>query len=500
MSKEADNKLIKSILDENVRFFCDQDNPLEVYVEYPEPDGSLATVSVRSQMFRAFLGYMYREESGELTTPDFEPVIQSEIYKTQYLRENMIEKLRRVTGSLTDGKIAYFLADDQWSTLFIKGTGWKVGKSKKVKFTKSPLDAEQVMPVPDGDLLGLLRRYVNMDDEDFFLFTVYVVQAFSRTSSHFAAIISSEKGTGKSTLTKLLRDLIDPSKAGVPLMPSNDGDLKTYLADSYVVCFDNTAVLSTKFSNILCAAITGSKAAKRKLYTDCDHIILNLHNMVVINGIDIVPYQSDLAERSLLFELRKISEEKRITDAAFWAAFKKDRPVILGAILDTLVKAINILPNLQTKSLHRMADANLEMLAIAVALGKTEQEFQEILGRNNKKLQESYAENNAFVNAIVDFIRTHGNQDAPASKIYDRLRGTKARDVKDFPNSASALSKRLNREKEALEQMGIRFSKYKKNDYNYITLSRIPQNQQTKSQRTAAERRARLMEAASTED
>ena len=500
MSKEAENKLIKSILDENVRFFCDKDNPLEVYVEYPERDGSPATVPVRSQMFRAFLGYQYMIESGEDAPPDFEPIIQGKICETQYLRENMIEKLRRVTGSLTDGKIAYFLADDQWTTLFIKETGWKVGKSKKVKLTKSPLDAEQVMPVPDGDLLGLLRRYVNMDDEDFFLFTVYVVQAFSRTSSHFAAIISSEKGTGKSTLTKLLRDLIDPSKAGVPLMPSNDGDLKTYLADSYVVCFDNTAVLSTKFSNILCAAITGSKAAKRKLYTDCDHIILNLHNMVVINGIDIVPYQSDLAERSLLFELRKISEEKRITDATFWAAFKKDRPMILGAILDTLVKAINILPNLQTKSLHRMADANLEMIAIAVALGKTEQEFQEILNRNNQKLQESYAENNAFVNAIVDFVRKRGNQDAPASKVYEQLRGTKARDLKDFPNSASALSKRLNREKDALEQMGIRFSKHKQNDYNYISLSRIPQNQQTKSQRAAVERRARLMEDASTED
>lgn len=500
MSKEAENKLIKSILDENVRFFCDRDNPLEVYVEYPELNGSLATVSVRSQMFRAFLGYMYREESGELTVPDFEPMIQSEVYKTQYLRENMIEKLRRVTGSLTEGKIAYFLADDQWSTLFIKETGWKAGKSKKVKFIQSPLDAEQVMPVGGGDLLSLLRKYVNMDEEDFFLFTVYVIQAFSRTSSHFAAIISSEKGTGKSTLTKLLRDLIDPSKAGVPLMPSNDGDLKTYLADSYVVCFDNTAVLSTKFSNILCAAITGSKAAKRKLYTDCDHVILNLHNMVVINGIDIVPYQSDLAERSLLFELRKISKENRMTDAAFWASFQKDRPMILGAILDTLVKAIQILPTLQTKSLHRMADANLEMLAIAVALGKTEQEFQEILDRNNQKLQESYAENNAFVNAIVDFVRKRGNQDAPASKVYEQLRGTKARDLKDFPNSASALSKRLNREKDALEQMGIRFSKHKQNDYNYISLSRIPQNQQTKSQRAAAERRARLMEAASTDD
>lgn len=500
MSKETDNKLIKSILDENVNFFCDQDNPLEVYVEYPEPDGSLATVSVRSQMFRAFLGYMYREESGELVPPDFEPMIQGKIYETQYLRENMIQKLRRVTGNLTEGKIVYFLADDQWSTLFIKETGWRTGRSKKVKFTKGPLDDAQVMPVGGGDLLRLLRRYVNMDDADFFLFTVYVVQAFSRTSSHFAAIISSEKGTGKSTLTKLLRSIIDPSKVGVPLLPSNEGDLKTLLADSYVVCFDNTAVLSNKFSNILCAAITGSKDAKRKLYTDCDHIILNLHNMVVINGIDIVPYQSDLAERSLLFELRKISREKRMTDAAFWSAFQKDRPLILGAIMDTLVKAIQIQPTIQTTSLHRMADANLEMLAIAVALGKTEQEFQEMLDRNNQKLQESYAENNAFVNAIVDFIRSHGNQDAPASKVYSRLQGTKASNIKDFPNSASAFSKRLNREKDALEQMGIRFSKHKQNDYNYITLSRIPQNQQTKSQRTAAERRARLMADASTEE
>ena len=79
MSKEAENKLIKSILDENVRFFCDKDNPLEVYVEYPERDGSLATVPVRSQMFRAFLGYQYMIESGEDAPPDFEPIIQGKI-------------------------------------------------------------------------------------------------------------------------------------------------------------------------------------------------------------------------------------------------------------------------------------------------------------------------------------------------------------------------------------------------------------------------------------
>lgn len=273
-------------------------------------------------------------------------------------------------------------------------------------------------------------------------------------------------------------------------MPNNEGDLKTLLANSYLVCFDNTATLTTQFSNILCAAITGSKDAKRKLYSDCDQIILNLHNLVVINGIDIVPYKSDLAERSLLFELLPISPKDRKTDAKFWGDFAKDKPFILDALYATLAQAITILPDIKEENLHRMADANLECIAVGEALGIPQEEFQRILWDNNKKLQEAYAQNNPFVDAIVSYVMTHGSIDNRATEVYRIISNSIPGNPKFFPDSPSSLSRKLNEERDALEQAGVRFNRYKRPDSNYISLKKIPKSQQTKAQKVSSGRKA----------
>lgn len=283
-------------------------------------------------------------------------------------------------------------------------------------------------------------------------------------------------------------------------MPSSESDLKTLLGNSYLVCFDNTAALSTPFSNLLCAAITGSKEAKRKLYTDCDQIILNLHNLVVLNGIDIIPYKSDLSERSLLFELLAIPKEKRKTDSEFWREFSADRPQILGAIFSVLSKAMAILPNITATKLHRMADANEEMIAIAEALGISQEDFQKILWDNNKKLQEAYTQNNPFVDAVVSYIVAHGSINKPATAVYREIIDATPGNHRFFPDSPSSLSRRLNEEKDALEKAGIRFHRYKRSDANYISLEKIAKSQQTKSQKANLARKADLLGIASTED
>lgn len=500
MKSEANVTLMREILEEHVTFYIDRDNRLKVYVEYPCHNGAIAMEPVESEMFLAFLGHQYREESEEMIMPDYSELIDIKIQNMRYRQENPIQVHRRVAGSISKGKIAYFLSDDRWTTILISPDSCKKGRSKTLKFLKMPLDDEQVLPKDGGDLLKLLEKYVNMSHDEFLLFVIFLVQSFSRSSSHFAAVLSSNKGTGKSTLTRLIRMLVDPSKSGISLLPSTEGDLKTLLGNSYLVCFDNTATLSKKFSDILCAAITGSKEAKRKLYTDCDQVILNLHNLVIINDINIVPYQSDLAERSLLFELLPISKEKRKTDAEFWSDFAKDRPLILGAIFDILAKAMRLLPQVGTTSLHRMADANKEMLAIALALGLTEEEFQEILLGNTKKLQTAYAQNNPFVDCVASYIKLKGSIFKSASEVYGEVLASIPGNRNFFPDSPSAFSRRLNEETEALEQAGIRFSKTKRSDANYIKLEKIPKSQQTKSQKEAMARKANLLEDASTEN
>ena len=46
----------------------------------------------------------------------------------------------------------------------------QAGTYQKMKFLRLPMDSEQVTPKEGGDLLQLLKKYVNMDAEDLILF------------------------------------------------------------------------------------------------------------------------------------------------------------------------------------------------------------------------------------------------------------------------------------------------------------------------------------------
>ncbi len=111
MKSEADATLMREILDEYVRFYTDEDNPSKVYVEYPCYNGATALESVDSKMFNAFLGHQYREESDEMIAPDFSELLEIQVQNLSYRQNNTIRVHRRVAGSISSGKIAYFLAD-----------------------------------------------------------------------------------------------------------------------------------------------------------------------------------------------------------------------------------------------------------------------------------------------------------------------------------------------------------------------------------------------------
>ena len=482
----TDKAVMKKILDDTVRFWLDCDNQTNVFVEFKNNQGAVYFEPIGSTYFLAALGCRYREETGEDDVlPNFSELLAVKSQQVIFERQNMVSINHRVAGSL-NSRIAYFLADEQRRTVVVEPDGWKIVVKAKEKFVKREADLPQVRPTRGGNCLTLLRPYVNLSDDDFKLLVIWLIQAFSRESSHNALVISSAKGTGKSTLTKLLRSLIDPSLSDASLTPSNDGDLKNLLANTFMACFDNTASMRENYSNILCAAITGTKESKRKLYTDCDQIILNLHNVVVLNGIDIVPYKSDLSERSLLFELQKITADKRMTDHDFWSGFQADKPAILGAIFDTLQKAMQILQTLQVKELARMADAYQEMVAIALALDIPQAKFERIYKANQGRLQASYIQNNPFIEFVVSYVGRRKRIDEPAQKLYEDMYECKGKGGNYFPDSPTALSRRLNLERDALEEAGISFSRHKRSDANYIRLEKIAQNQMTKKQKATA--------------
>lgn len=478
----VDKNLMQQIVDEDVIYYLDSDNKTSVYVEFKDSNGAYRFEPFGSTYFLANLGYTYRLETGEKVNPDFSGLLEIKRQDTIVEMQNLVSINHRIAGSMND-KIAYFLADDKRRTILVTSEGWKRMLKTEEKFIQREADMAQVKPKRGGDILALLRPYINLSNDDFRLLVIWLIQAYSRQSSHYALVISSSRGTGKSTLTKLLRSLIDPSYSDASLTPSSDSDLKNLLANTVMACFDNTAALSEDYSNILCAAITGAKEAKRKLYTDCDQIILNLHNIVILNGIDILPKKSDLIERSLLFELKKIPNDKRKTDYEFWSNFEADKPAILGAVFDTLQKAMQILPDLKVTGLARMADAHKEMLAIALALDIPQDEFQRIFSANQGRLNTSYMQNDPFIRAVVNYVERNKHIDKSATAVYEELSKSIVGKCKNFPGDVSALSKRLNEEKDTLLDLGIHFHRRMRSSYSYITLDKIAPSKLTKKQK-----------------
>ena len=475
-------KVMKEVLDE-ATFYLDADDRTSVYVEYKNYENVPVFEPVGSKVFRAFLGYRYREETEELAAPDFRDLLQIAIEDTLFENKNAVRIGKRLLGNLDSGGIAYYLANDTADVVGVTKDGWTVQPRQKIKFLRRSIDLEQVMPVAGGDLLKLLRPYVNMTQDDFMLFVVFLVHAFCRDSSHFVAIISSDKGSGKSSLSKVVRALVDPSKVQTSFLPANENDLKTTLANSYLACFDNLTKISPQFSDIFCSAVTGATTVKRQLYTDSDLVTLDLHNLLVLNGINILPNRSDLLERSLVFHLKKIPKDKRRSDSDFWQSFEKDRPYILGAIFDVLTKALSFYDRDLVEKKHRMADAHLEMAAIALALGMTMEDFSRIFWENCEKASEAYAEQNLVVEWIACFMEGKTKVSDTSTKVYEKVYLSAAGDRSLFPKSASTFTRRLNEEKDALKKAGFVVNQDKRADANILEIKRIPISQRTKTNR-----------------
>jgi hypothetical protein len=167
---------------------------------------------------------------------------------------------------------------------------------------------------------------------------------------------STEQGTCKSTLAALVRALIDPNASTLRALPREDRDLFIAASNGWILSFDNVSRLPDWISDTLCRLATGGGFATRALYTDDDERLFSAMRPIILNGIEDVVGRPDLADRAVFMTLAPLAEGSRKAEKEFWAAFEKDRPAILGALLDMVAYGLKQLPSVRLKRMPRMAD------------------------------------------------------------------------------------------------------------------------------------------------
>ncbi|MCP3031946.1 hypothetical protein LF817_11375 [Halobacillus sp. A1] len=360
------------------------------------------------------------------------------------------------------GRFYIDLANERYEAIEVSEQGWKVVSQTPVYFKRTNSLGELPAPEPGGSI-EQLKPFLNCRNEDDFKMAVAWLLATMRPGSPYPVLlVQGEQGSSKSTTTKVLRSLIDPSET-LPLrnLPKSEEELAIAASKAHIGAYDNISSLSNALSDTFCKIALGGSVAKRELYSDDEEAVITLMKPSILNGISDVGKRPDLLDRSIMLNLPSIPKDKRTDEGTFWREFEAVRPKIIGAFLDVVSAAIKELPYTIVTNKPRMADFALWITAAEKALNWKPGEFIELYSRNQQEGINQSLETDPLAVAVIDFMKNRkqykGTPTEAHELITEYVRDQRTIYSKAWPTPRS-IKGRLTRIAPGLRSEGIYFT------------------------------------------
>lgn len=421
------------------------------------------TFPLRSGDFRNWLRYQYwHEERSVPSSQSVQDVIHGLGGKAAFEGETRAVSLRIAESG---GNLYLDLANDRWQCVEITKDGWNVVDNSPVKFRRTR--GTMPFPVPErGGDIDELRRFANVNDEDWSLLLAWLVAAFRPNKPFPVLVLHGEQGSGKSTTAKVLRLLSDPNKSPLRSSPKDERDLMIAANNSWVISLDNLSSMSVTLSDALCRLSTGGGFSTRELFSDGDEILMSLMRPIILNGIDEVISRSDLLDRSILLHLPRLSQ--RFDETTFWSEFEAARPRLLGSLLDAVsvalseIDAVTKTVRAEKMELPRLADFTLWGMAAEAGLGSAQGQFLDRYRGNREAVHDLVLDCDPFAEAITNFMdgRIADSWKGTASELLELLSRPSTSSnplhrMKGFPMNPKSVGRRLQLLTPNLREKGI---------------------------------------------
>jgi hypothetical protein len=418
-------------------------------------DGHRETWKVSSTGYKDSLRHGYYDETGG--APNSESLQAALNVIEAKARHDGPERTIHVRVGAMGGKLYLDLVDKAWRAVEIDAENWSLADSPPIRFRRAP--GMKSLPEPiAGGIVEQLRPFLNVrSDSDFVLIVAWLLCAMGNRGSYPVLVLAGEQGTAKSTLTTILRSLIDPNVAPRRSLPRDERDLFIGANNSLVLAFDNISTLSQWTSDALCRLSTGGAYAVRKNYTDDDEMLFDAVRPIILNGIENIVERQDLADRALFITLEPIPDAKRLSEKELMAKFETVRPQILAALLDGVVVGLGKLSETRLPNLSRMADFVVWATACETAFwpsGTVTKAYRE----NIDEAVDDVIDADPIATVIRAFMQTRDEWTGTASELLTpltELAQNNQRKDKNWPNSPRALSGGLRRAANFLRKRGI---------------------------------------------
>ncbi len=348
------------------------------------------------------------------------------------------------------------LGDPDWHSIAITGDGWRVVDTAPVRCWRPASLRELPMPTSGGSI-DEMRELWPVDDSTWTLVVSWLVATLS-CGPYPVLVEIGEQGSGKSTLGRMLRGLIDPASPELRGIPRDERDVMIGARASYIIALDNLSGLAVWLSDALCRVATGGGLATRTLYSDLDETLVDVMRPILLTGIDSPATRGDLLDRALVVTLPPMPDHLRRDEAELWRRYHAMRPALLGAVCDAAVMALRGVSTVQLARRPRMADACCWVAAAEPALGwPAGQTLAAWIGARDAASADLLAMD-PVAQALMAVMGERENWSGTAAELLTLLCGRvpeSTRGRRDWPGSARGLAGILRRLAPDLRRMGI---------------------------------------------
>jgi hypothetical protein len=378
---------------------------------------------------------------------------------------------RRVAN--VGGRIYLDIADGSGRCVEISPCGWSVVLNPPVRFIRTKGMLPLPLPEPGGSI-GLLRQFVNVEaDSDWQLVLAWVVMTLRGEGPFPVLVLHGEQGSAKSTTTKVIRSLTDPSTASIRAIPSSERDMMIAANNAWVAAYDNISQLPEWFSDALCRLATGGGFSTRALYSNADEMIIDATRPIILNGIEDFVVREDLRDRALILHLSPIRPQGRRDEATFWRDFQSVQGRILGVLLDGVSRALRDLSTTKLSEKPRLADFALWATAAEPGLGLEKGSFMKALEVNRDAAIAMSIDSKPYLRAILTLV-DNSKWEGTATELLEALEGEPAfvRD-RGWPKCGMTLAQMLARDEPLLRSAGVSIERDRKPDRKRTRFTRL---------------------------
>ncbi len=292
------------------------------------------TIGLRGSQFRSWLLGLYTQDFGKPPRP----TDLSSVCEVAHAR-GLAGAQRNVHIRVAEhaGSIYLDLGEPGTAAIEITPEGWGITEGPPVLFRTAQALGRLPRPSESATVgkLDRLQGLLNLAPKDLYLAVCWLVGALQPGRPYPVLLVTGPAGSGKSTLTRLMRSLIDPAGQDGTLTagpPKEARDLFAAVNSTHVLAIDNLSFVPTWLSDLLSSIATGSGQMTRRLYTDSEVALVEARRPVILNGISILGLGKDLMDRAIVLSLNRPRTAE--TEQTLWNEAREAAPDILAGLCD----------------------------------------------------------------------------------------------------------------------------------------------------------------------